>query len=415
MTIPVVNQRSVQVETLPEMKEIVQDECAPPPPPEKIYIAVGKNLSESASALKWELQNLDKREETLLILLHIRTQLRYIPSPIGKIPLNQVSEDVLVAYKKDAEKELDSWMNQYMDMCSRAKVKAEDLIIEKEEVSKGIVEVVSERGIRKLVMGTSSAGNAISRKGKAYYVQRHAGESCDVSIVCKGKLVLLKEGSPGRKSKRTRSPLADWLRKRSEASSVKPSPNDFSLSVSSPANFRSDLDNSNPAPSNFQRDSMAAGTEKVDDLEITEAIEEFCLDLEAADRPKIDADQAYNMEHEPTESREANTDAEVLKIQLTEALEAVVNANKELKNEILRRKKAEAAAINSIHKYKNLEAIYKEIAKEEEETTLRLKLYEQKCQDITRRRDEVEEEVQKMAEKLTSLRADVNEYSHSLA
>ncbi|GLJ23570.1 hypothetical protein SUGI_0446490 [Cryptomeria japonica] len=129
---------------------------------------------------------------------------------------------------------------------------------------------------------------------------------------------------------------------------------------------------------------MAAGTEKVDDLEITAAIDQFCSELEAADRPQIDFDQAYDVEHEPTESREANKDAEVLKLQLTEALEAVVNANKELKNEIARHKKAEAAAIISIRK---------------------------KCQSLTRRRNAVEEEVQEMVEKLTSLGAKLNESS----
>ncbi|XP_059075466.1 U-box domain-containing protein 33 [Cryptomeria japonica] len=426
MRTPVVNRRTAQVETIPEIEETVQQECAPPLPAEKIYVAVGKDLSESASALKWKLQNLDKREETLIILLHIRLALRYFPSPMGKIPLNQVSKDVLKAYKKDEEKELDSCMNKYLDMCTRAKVKAECLIIEKEEVSKGIVEVVSERGITKLVMGTSSAGGAISKKmkmqqsGKAYYVQRHAGESCDVSVVCKGKLVLFSEGSPGqytfifasRKSKSSRSPLPDWLWKRNEASIDKPSPNDFSRSASSPANFGSDLNNSNQTPPNFQRDAMAAETEKVDDLEITALIDEVCSELEAADRLRIDVDQIYDVEHEPAESRqEANTDAEVLKLQLTKALEAVENANKELQSESVRRKKAEAAAIISIRKYQNLEAAYKDIAKEKDEAVSRLKLYEQKCQDLTRRRIEVEEEVQKMVEKMTSLRADVDEYS----
>lgn len=49
-------------------------------------------------------------------------------------------------------------------------VKAGHLIIEREEVCKGIVEVVSERGITRLVMGTTSAGGAISKFAKQLYM-----------------------------------------------------------------------------------------------------------------------------------------------------------------------------------------------------------------------------------------------------
>ncbi|GLJ23579.1 hypothetical protein SUGI_0446620 [Cryptomeria japonica] len=128
---PEVNRRIAQVETMPEIKE----ECASPPA-EKIYVAVGKDL--------------DQRQKALIFLLHIRPALRYFPSPIGKIPLNQARKDALEAYRKDEEKEINLCMNKYLDMCTIAKVKAGHLIIEREEVCKGIVEVVSERGITRL-------------------------------------------------------------------------------------------------------------------------------------------------------------------------------------------------------------------------------------------------------------------------
>ncbi|XP_059075464.1 U-box domain-containing protein 33-like [Cryptomeria japonica] len=324
---PEVNRRIAQVETMPEIKE----ECASPPA-EKIYVAVGKDL--------------DQRQKALIFLLHIRPALRYFPSPIGKIPLNQARKDALEAYRKDEEKEINLCMNKYLDMCTIAKVKAGHLIIEREEENEDAT----------------------------------AGESTLCSKAC-GRVV---RHFHYRKSKNNRSPLPDWLRKRTEASISKPSPDYYSQSVSSPANFGSDLNNSNQNPSNFQQDYMSAVAENMDNLEITAAISEFCSELEAADRPQIDVDQAYDVEYEPAESREANTEEEVPKLQFTEALEAVVNANKELQNEIVRRRKAEAAAIISIHK---------------------------KCQSLTRRRNEVEEEVQEMVEKLTSLGAKVNECS----
>ncbi|GLJ23574.1 hypothetical protein SUGI_0446570 [Cryptomeria japonica] len=80
-------------------------------------------------------------------------------------------------------------------------------------------------------------------------------------------------------------------------------------------------------------------------------------------------------------------------------------------NEAEKRKKAERAAMISNFKYKNLEAAFRTIARENEVATSLLKLYEQKCQSLTRRRNEVEEEIQKMVEKLTSLGAKLNECS----
>ncbi|XP_059076118.1 U-box domain-containing protein 36-like isoform X1 [Cryptomeria japonica] len=81
-----------------------------------------------------------------------------MPSPIGKILLNQVSKDVVKAHLKVKETELDTCMKKYLDICEGAQFKAELLFVEKDDVAKGIVEVISEKGVKKLVMGTILAG-----------------------------------------------------------------------------------------------------------------------------------------------------------------------------------------------------------------------------------------------------------------
>ncbi|KAH9303298.1 hypothetical protein KI387_014881 [Taxus chinensis] len=181
----------------PGNEEIIQ--AGNTPPAEKMYVAVGKDLFESVYALKWALDN---RLAASVILLHVHVPLRYIPSPMGNIPVNKARKDMLNAHKNDEQEKLNDCMKVYMEICSRVKVKAEPLVVEKAEVSRGIVEVVSELDIRRLIMGTTSAGSAISKKmkmqgpGKAVYVQKHAIRSCEVLIICKGKLVLVRKGLP---------------------------------------------------------------------------------------------------------------------------------------------------------------------------------------------------------------------------
>ncbi|GLJ23564.1 hypothetical protein SUGI_0446390 [Cryptomeria japonica] len=133
---------------------------------EKIYVAVGKDLHESAYALKWTLKNL---QALSIVLLHIYVPPLFIRSGTGNIPVKQV--------------------------CSRAKVKADTLIVSKLDVSKGIVEEVWKRGITKLIIGTTSTRGGLSKRlkiqgpGKADYVRKHAINTCDVFIVCKEILV----------------------------------------------------------------------------------------------------------------------------------------------------------------------------------------------------------------------------------
>ncbi|GLJ23572.1 hypothetical protein SUGI_0446550 [Cryptomeria japonica] len=130
--------------------------------------------------------------------------MRYLPTFLlaenptkihGNIPVKQVRSEVKKAYEKIEEREIDSCMNKYLQVCSRAKVKADTLIVSNLDVSKGIVEEVWKRGITKLVIGTTSTRGGLSKRlkiqgpGKADYVRKHAINTCDIFIVCKENLV----------------------------------------------------------------------------------------------------------------------------------------------------------------------------------------------------------------------------------
>ncbi|XP_057826119.2 U-box domain-containing protein 33 isoform X2 [Cryptomeria japonica] len=392
-------------EEIEEIEEVILQESNPPQ--EEIYVAVGKDVCESVSAVKWALQNLSNREETLIILLHIQLPLRSIPTPMGKLPVNQVSEDVVAAHLREKKEELNSRMQKYLDICTKAQVKAEILFVEKDDVAKGIVEVVSEKGVEKLIMGTTSAGGAISRRmrmrtrGKADYVRRHAIESCDVWIVCKEKLVLHKESSPvddvAQKCKRFRTPSSDLLRERSEPCTVEPSSEICHRSASAPPNFGGDLQI-------CKRDSTSTWSEEVNDSKRT-----FTIDKDSSRSESVDLhfDEVYAYDTVQPQPQGGNQDAladvETLKEQLRQALKVAENARVESQKETAKRKKAEAAAVKASYRIKELESIYKETMKEKEEATSSLRLAKEKCQEFSRRQTEVEETLQSMADKINQI------------
>ncbi|GLJ23561.1 hypothetical protein SUGI_0446340 [Cryptomeria japonica] len=159
----------------------------------------------------------------------------------------------------------------------------------------------------------------------------------------------------------------DFMAKRPEASSDRPFSHDFVRPVSLPVNLEGNMDSCNKNPSTFGGYLMASSLGKQDKLQVTPAMDEISSELDRPHSPQNDVDKAYSVELEPPESQRVSADTEILKLRLTEALQAVANAKDEIQSEIARRKKAEAAAMLSTHKYKNLEVAFNEATKEKEE------------------------------------------------
>ncbi|XP_057834965.2 U-box domain-containing protein 33 [Cryptomeria japonica] len=351
----VVGSRRPQIETVLENEEIVRGESVPALAAEKIYVAVGKDLHESASALKWALKNL---QAAPIVLLHVYVPPLFIPSGTGNMPVNQVRREAKEAYEKNEKRDTDNCMNKYLQVCNRAKVKADTLIVSKLDVSKGIVEEVWKRGITKLVMGTTSTRGVrlkIQGPGKADYIRKHAINSCDVLIVCKDKLV-------------------------SEGKGCAVENEDFSRSFSLEPNLQRCLSRSSETSPNFPLagDSPAASTEDVNDVQSESQL-----------------------------SPEESTEIEILKFQLMEALEVAENAKRELQRETIQRMKAQAAAMKTNRKLKDYEGALEEAMEEKESAILESKLKEDKWRSLVNQfsneRDEAFHELEVAREKFAAM------------
>nr|GME10980.1 U-box domain-containing protein 33 [Ipomoea batatas]GME17173.1 U-box domain-containing protein 33 [Ipomoea batatas] len=129
---------------------------------ETVCIAVGKDVKESKYTIDWALQNPVGRS---LCILHVHTPARKIPMLLGG--------------------------NFGISLTNEYEAQVKVLCVEKDNIEKGIVDVISEYGIKKLVMG-AAACRYYSREmtevksKKAMHVCKQAPPFCQIWFICKG-------------------------------------------------------------------------------------------------------------------------------------------------------------------------------------------------------------------------------------
>ncbi|KAF5475000.1 hypothetical protein F2P56_006850 [Juglans regia] len=160
-----------------------------------VYVAVGKSES-SMEALAWTLKHA-VNPSTLVYLIHVFPEVQYIPSPLGKLPKNQVSAEQVESYMAQERGKRRELLQKYLDACSTFGVKFDTILIESDMVAKAILELVPILNIRKLVVGTtkSSLRKLRSRRGSGIADQmlQNAPVGCEVKIICEGKGVLIEQ------------------------------------------------------------------------------------------------------------------------------------------------------------------------------------------------------------------------------
>ncbi|XWS46101.1 hypothetical protein CRYUN_Cryun14cG0034600 [Craigia yunnanensis] len=152
---------------------------------ETIYVAVGKAVEESKHTLLWALQNL---RPTKVCILHVH-------QPASVNAMSGVSFTATMLQQQEIGRRiLDRIMKDYLLICVQKSIQAEKLQIETDDVAKGIVELIHEHNIEKLVMGAAadkhfSEGMTDLKSEKTQYVERHAPPSCQIWFICGGQLV----------------------------------------------------------------------------------------------------------------------------------------------------------------------------------------------------------------------------------
>ncbi|XP_035545690.1 U-box domain-containing protein 35-like isoform X2 [Juglans regia] len=159
-----------------------------------VFVAVGDTESSSSiGALAWTLKRLVS-PSTVLRLLHVFPVIRYIPSPLGLLPRSKVNPELVQNYVMQERGKRRKHLQKFLDTCSVSKVKVDVMLVEGDNITKAIVDLIPILNIRKLVLGTteSSLRKSESKRGNgiADQILHNAPETCEIKIVCGGKEVI---------------------------------------------------------------------------------------------------------------------------------------------------------------------------------------------------------------------------------
>ncbi|KAA8520639.1 hypothetical protein F0562_014895 [Nyssa sinensis] len=116
-----------------------------------------------------------------------------------KFPISKLEEQEVRAYREIERQNMHKLLDEYSLICDQAGVRAEILHTEVDSIEKGIVELISQHGIKKLVMGAATDKHYSKKmmepkSKKAIYVRLKAPDFCHIWFICKGQLIHMREG-----------------------------------------------------------------------------------------------------------------------------------------------------------------------------------------------------------------------------
>ncbi|CAL9245541.1 unnamed protein product [Arabidopsis halleri] len=155
---------------------------------EKIYVAVTGRDLESKSSLVWAIQNSGGKE---FCIAHVHQPIQI------SVPGEMFHEQKLRLYRKEKEKAHKN-LDKYLQICRQMQVTAEIISIEMDSVEKGILQLISQRKVTKLVMGAAAERHYSMRmrdlqSKKAIYIHREAPATCHLWFTCNGYLICSRE------------------------------------------------------------------------------------------------------------------------------------------------------------------------------------------------------------------------------
>nr|XP_043618769.1 U-box domain-containing protein 33-like [Erigeron canadensis] len=159
---------------------------------DKVYVAVGKSVEKAVSLFHWTFRKFRDRE---ICILHVHQPSPLIPTLLGKLPVTKANPEVVYEYRRKEKEEMQKLLLDYLDLCTRSKVKACVVTTENDQVRKGIVNLINEYSIQKLVMGALPETWMKVKKNtsKSSYAAKNAPPYCQIWFVNKGQLLYTKE------------------------------------------------------------------------------------------------------------------------------------------------------------------------------------------------------------------------------
>ncbi|KAL2495507.1 Adenine nucleotide alpha hydrolase-like superfamily protein [Forsythia ovata] len=155
-----------------------------------VYVAVGTSEETSMDALRWTLNNAVNPSSTIVFLIHVFPEIKYIPTPLGKLPISQVNPEQKENYMAQERGKRREFLQKFLDVCFTSQVKVDTILIESDMEAKAILDLIPILNIRKLVLCTTKSNLRKMRSkkpsGGADEILQDAPEYCEVKIICGG-------------------------------------------------------------------------------------------------------------------------------------------------------------------------------------------------------------------------------------
>ncbi|CAA0836539.1 Adenine nucleotide alpha hydrolases-like superfamily protein [Striga hermonthica] len=162
-----------------------------------VYVAVGRHGGSggdeeaSMGAVIWAIKNEAFGPSSVVFLVHVFPEAKFVPTPLGNLPINQVNEEQRELYLAKERGKRREFLNKFLNVCSASKVQVDTILIESEMEAKAILDLIPILNIRRLILGAtkSTVRRMRSRKGNrvADQIRQGAPEYCEVKIICDGK------------------------------------------------------------------------------------------------------------------------------------------------------------------------------------------------------------------------------------
>ncbi|XP_052134522.1 U-box domain-containing protein 33-like [Oryza glaberrima] len=181
--------------------------AAAPAPENKVFVALPAQHKSGRSTLAWALRHVADLApaaiggggEVVVVVAHVHSPAQMIPMSMGgKFHASKLRPEQVSTYRKYEREQVEKNLDEYLEQCTKMKVKFEKIVIENEDIANGITELILLHGVSKLVMG-AAADKQYSRKMKlpksktALSVMVKANPSCKIWFVCKEHLIYTRD------------------------------------------------------------------------------------------------------------------------------------------------------------------------------------------------------------------------------
>uniref|UniRef100_A0ACD5U5C8 Uncharacterized protein n=1 Tax=Avena sativa TaxID=4498 RepID=A0ACD5U5C8_AVESA len=164
----------------------------------KVFVVVPAEPRAGRSTLSWALSHLCGGGAATVVVTHVHVPPQMIPVMGAKFHASKLSPEQVSSFRTMEREKAEKMLDDYVDQCSKLKVKCEKLVIEKEDVASGVIELIGLHGITELVVA-AAADRQYSRKldrpmcRTAAAIMQRADPSCKILFVCKEQLICTRD------------------------------------------------------------------------------------------------------------------------------------------------------------------------------------------------------------------------------